>query len=149
MLRILALTALLSVLALAGCGESDDEPVASTTPTPEATAEPSPGSEEDPTAVREISEKYADAIATSDWDAACGLMSDEQQERTALDGDTNGDCPKALAKLIADSGIDQKALEGYEIQDVTIEGDTAVVTSNVEGAETHLLKQGDEWVVQQ
>lgn len=130
-MRLAALVAALTLgLLAAGCGGSDSPSDA----TPE-----------------EVASDFFGAVQDQDAGAMCGLLSEASAQQAAEDEDAESceeGVEKAFASADAEAGL--AALEGAEVGEAKIDGDTATVgVTSAEGqeGEFQMVKEDDEWKV--
>lgn len=125
-----ALSALLAAtLALAACGDSDEDQVVNTV------------------------ERYMRALADGDGKEACALMTSEAKAQVMVAGAFfgGGDCAKILTSIgsdMLDAG-DRQDARNTKVVSVKIRGDQATAETRPEFDDepTELRKKGGEWLI--
>jgi hypothetical protein len=154
----LALLPALLALTLAACGESEEEPTATTQgDQPPAAGEPAPGGEE-PAASAEEEEiraavrTYLQGLAAENAPQVCEALTDQAQELLGRDlGIEAGQCEEAAGEVASfATGQAQQALEDADAVDIEVMGDRATAQVSLAGTtvplELEKLEDG-EWRV--
>jgi hypothetical protein len=117
--------ALAAVALLGGCGGSDEG-----------------GAGEPADAIS----AYLTAVADNEGQRACDLLTVKARAQIVEVGG-NSDCPALVDTFHTFLGADAERLKGAEVKDVSIDGDMARASVELEGqtAEVELKRVGDEW----
>jgi hypothetical protein len=153
----LALLPALLALALAACGDSEEEPTA-TTPgdEPPAAGEPAPGGEEpapppEEEEIRAAVQDYLGGLATDNAPQVCDALTDQAQELLGRDlGIEAGQCEEAAGEVASfATGQAQQALSDADAVDIEVMGDRATAQVSLAGTTVpiELQKQDGEWRV--
>ena len=113
-----------TALALAGCGQSDEDKV------------------------KETVNSYITALADGDGDKACGLVSKAAGDQIKTQSKAK-DCAAAIESFTksSDGAAVKKAFKSAKVEKVEVKGEKATATIRVEKqtAPLPLEKSGDEW----
>ena len=110
------------MLALAGCGESDEDQIKT-----------------------QVDTLYA-AVADGDGEAACEVVTEEAKKQSEESEDKS--CAQAIEDGAKELNDDQRErLANIEISEVKVDGDSATVTvkSGDDEEQLNLKKEDDEW----
>ncbi len=141
-LRLAFLPALLA-LALAACGDTEEEPTATTQgDSPPAAGEPPPPAQEEPAASAEEEEiraavnTYLGGLAAKNAPQVCEALTDRAQELLGQDlGVEAGECEEAAGEVASfATGQAQQALADAEAVDIEVTGDRATAQVSLGGA---------------
>jgi hypothetical protein len=155
----LALLPALLALALAACGESEEEPTATTQgDKPPAAGEPALGGEEpapppeEEEEIRAAVQDYLGGLATDNAPQVCDALTDQAQELLGQDlGIEAGQCEEAAGEVASfATGQAQQALSDADAVDIEVMGDRATAQISLAGATVpiELERQEDgEWRV--
>ncbi len=140
-LRLAFLPALLA-LALAACGDTEEEPTATTQgDEPPAAGEPPPAQEEpaasaDEEEIRAAVRTYLGGLAAENAPQVCAALTDRAQELLGQDlGIEAGECEEAAGEVASfAAGQAQQALADAEAVDIEVEGDRATAQVSLGGA---------------
>jgi hypothetical protein len=146
-MRAHALVAAAAVVALTGCGGSDE----TTASKPAATAQksaPTPASASDEQAAADVALRYAHAIADEDWAAVCATRTEAERKSFARDA---GSCPRAFELILKDKATE--AFAAVKAGDVRIRGNVAGIDLLQPGQTEPVttlgaVKQHGEWLLQ-
>lgn len=155
--RVALLPALLA-LALAACGDSEEEPTATTQEgDPPAAGEPAPGGDEEPAVSPEEEEirgavrTYLGGLAAENAPQVCDALTDQAQELLGQDlGIEAGECEEAAGEVASfATGQAQQALADADAVDIEVMGDRATAQVSLAGATVpiELERVEGEWRV--
>ncbi len=142
-LRLAAAAALLCTVTACGGAEVPDAPAGPEAPAAASPASPAPPSEaaaDNETAVGNVFTDYNRALADQDFATACALSAPETVEALVAGvsqqlGQQATGCEDAFDLIFAVPGagdLTRQAAESTQVQDVTVDGDTAAVTWSAE-----------------
>jgi hypothetical protein len=153
----LALLPALLALALAACGDSEEEPTATTQgDEPPAAGEPAPGGEEpapspEEEEIRAAVQDYLGGLAADNAPQVCEALTDRAQELLGQDlGIEAGQCEEAAGEVASfATGQAQQALSDADAVDIEVMGDRATAQVSLAGTTVpiELQKQDGEWRV--
>jgi len=154
----LALLPALLALALAACGESEEEPTATTQgDEPPAAGEPAPEAEEPAASaeeeeIRAAVQDYLGGLAAENAPQVCDALTDQAQEVLGRDlGIEAGQCEEAASEVASfATGQAQQALSDADAVDIEVMGDRATAQISLAGTTLpiELERQEDgEWRV--
>jgi ketosteroid isomerase-like protein len=154
----LALLPALLALALVACGESEEEPTATTQgDEPPAAGEPAPEAEEPAASaeeeeIRAAVQDYLGGLATENAPQVCDALTEQAQRVLGRDlGIEAGQCEEAAGEVASfATGQAQQALSDADAVDIEVMGDRATAQISLAGATVpiELERQEDgEWRV--
>ena len=155
--RLPFLPALLA-LALAACGESEEEPTATTQgEEPPPAGEPAPGGEEpapspEEEEIRAALQAYLGGLAAENAPQVCDALTEQAQQVLGRDlGIEAGQCEEAAGEVASfATGQAQQALDDADAVDIKVMGDRATAQVSLAGTTVPIeLQQQDdgEWRV--
>jgi hypothetical protein len=153
----LALLPAFLALALAACGDSEEEPTATTQgDEPPAASEPAPGGEEpapspEEEEIRAAVQDYLGGLATENAPQVCDALTEQAQQVLGRDlGIEAGQCEEAAGEVASfATGQAQQALSDADAVDIEVMGDRATAQVSLAGTTVpiELQKQDGEWRV--
>jgi hypothetical protein len=153
----LALLPALLALALAACGESEEEPTATTQgDEPPAAGEPAPEAEEPAASaeeeeIRAAVQDYLGGLATENAPQVCDALTEQAQRVLGRDlGIEAGQCEEAAGEVASFATAQaQQALSDADAVDIEVMGDQATAQVSLAGTTVpiELQRQDGEWRV--
>ena len=97
-------------------------------------------------AAQEAAERYVEALADGDGEAACEVLS--RGAVNQLEDQADRRCPEALTDVLGAAGSEGEGLDDLRVSEVNVAGDvaTATIKGGPQGKVTNqMTREGGEW----